>query len=333
MAALDSGTRAMDAASMATTDARVIERDSALPDAAAAVDAAAPDDGAVPGPNVDRGDPMLYALQFAADDADPEASESLGLQLAHLDTRVAPIGKLVVYLHGAGSAAPARCGSTEHGQMLAALGFHVLQPCYNSYYGVNVCGQDIGGCRLEAFEGVDHHAAIAITPPNAIEQRIVKALQYLQTTNPQGDWQHYLQADAPRWPLIIISGISHGASSAGLIAMHRRTDRAVMLSGPLDSGQAWLAGAPITPRDRFWGFSHTADDQHSGHLAAFERLALPGMPTDIQATASPYSQSQRLISSAATSDGHSSVQAGGSSPKNGSAYVFQPVWERMYRSP
>ena len=39
--------------------------------------------------------------------------------------------------------------------MLAGQGFHVFAPCYLSDYGVGSCGDDIGGCRLEAFEGVD----------------------------------------------------------------------------------------------------------------------------------------------------------------------------------
>jgi hypothetical protein len=312
-------------------------RDAGAQDATTAADGAAADaagaDAAASGPNVDRGDPRLSTFEFTADDADSEASESLGLQLAQLDTRVTPLGKLVVYLHGAGSAAPERCGATEHGQMLARLGFHVFQPCYNSYYGVGNCGQDIGGCRLEAFEGVDHHAFIAIAPADAIERRIVKALEHLQSLHPEGDWQFFVDGDAPRWSQIIISGISHGASSAGVIGFHRRVDRVVMLSGPLDTGQAWLESAPATPRNRFWGFSHTADDQHAGHLEAFETLGLTGVPTLVDDADAPYGGSHRLITSAATSDGHGSTQAGGSSPRAANEYLFEPAWRQLYLGP
>jgi len=58
---------------------------------------------------------------------------------------VAPVGKLVVYLHGAG--APATCGSPTHQQILAGMGFHTIGPCYVADYGVGNCGSDIGGCR------------------------------------------------------------------------------------------------------------------------------------------------------------------------------------------
>ncbi len=130
------------------------------------------------GPMVDQSDPQLYSFEFTADQADPEASEVLAPQLAYLDTQVTPVGKLVVYLHGAG--APMICGSKAHGQLLAGMGLHVFSPCYRSDYGVGNCGDDIGGCRLEAFEGKDHHDFIDISLANSAEQRIVKGLQYLQ---------------------------------------------------------------------------------------------------------------------------------------------------------
>jgi len=281
------------------------------------------------GPMVDVSDPKLWEFKFKADDADDAATLALGTQQAQLDTTVTPIGKLVVYLHGAG--APETCGSGAHGRELALMGFHVLQPCYVSDYGVANCGDDIGGCRLEAFEGVDHHAFIAITPPDSIETRVVKGLEYVQAMHPGGDWQHFIVDGKPRWSEIIISGISHGASSSGVIGMARAVDRAVMLSGPLDSNQAWLKGAPLTPIDRFFGFTHTGDDQHMGHLKSFGDMMLPGQPVVVDGAAPPYDGSHRLVTSAPTGDGHGSTQAGGASPKDPQdAYLFLPVWRTMY---
>jgi hypothetical protein len=286
--------------------------------------------GSDPGPNVDTSDPQLYTLNFKPDEADPAAKTRLGIQPAYLDTRVTPRGLLVVYLHGAGT--PGTCGSTAHEQQIASLGFHVLGPCYTSDYGVDNCGDDIEGCRLEAFDGQDHHPFITITPPESIETRISKGLVYLQSKNPQGDWKYYLDGDKPRWSKIVISGISHGASTAGVIGLHRLTDRVVMLSGPLDTDQAWLKKTPLTPKERFFGFSHTADPQHPGHLAAFESLGLPGKSTTVDGAMPPFGGTHRLETSAATSDGHSSVQAGGTSPKMGMEYVFTPVWTYLYTS-
>jgi len=284
-----------------------------------------------PGPNVDTVDPKLYEAKFSADAADPAAKAVLNTQLAYLDTTVASRGVLVVFLHGAGK--PGTCGSMEHNRMLAKLGFHVMSPCYISDYGVAGCGANIEGCRLEAFEGVDHHALIDIQPADSIETRVVKGLEYLQGQIPQGDWTYFLDGNKPKWSKIIISGISHGASSSAIIGLHRLVNGVVSLSGPLDSGQAWLGKTPLTPRERFYAFSHTTDTQHPGHLQSFEDMGLLGMPISVDSTAAPYENSHRLITSANTMDGHGSTQAGGVSPKDASgAYVFLPVWQAMYLS-
>lgn len=281
-----------------------------------------------PGPNVDTSEHKLYAFSFTADEADAEATERLGNQRAFLDTQVEPRGKLVVYLHGAGD--PGTCGSQAHGELLAGMGYHFFAPCYSSNYGVGNCGDDIEGCRLEAFEGVDHHDLVEITPPNSTETRVAKALAYLAAENPQGDWTYYLDGDAPRWNKIIVTGISHGASSSGVVGLHRLVHRSVMLSGPLDTNQAWLKKPPLTPIDRFYGFTHTGDEQHPGHLQAFEDMGLPGDPVTVDDEAAPYGGSHRLVSSAPTSNGHGSTEAGGASPEDGGEYLFLPVWQTMY---
>jgi len=215
--------------------------------------------------------------------------------------------------------------------VLAAMGFHVFMPCYVSDYGVANCGDDIGGCRLEAFEGVDHHPFIDIAPPDSVETRVARALQWLQAMHPGGDWRYYLDGESPRWDHIVVSGISHGASSSGLIGKHRDVARVVMLSGPLDSGQAWLTDPLLTPIDLYRGFTHTADQQHAGHLQSFEDLGVLGAPTSVDGAAPPYGGSHRLLTAEPTGDGHGSTQAGGSSPQDGGgAWVFLPVWQTMY---
>ncbi len=283
---------------------------------------------AATGPNVDVSMPQLYDFSFSADQADATATEALVPQHAYLDTRVAPLGTLVVYLHGAGT--QQNCGSTTMMQWLAAKGYHVFSPCYRADYGVGNCGDDIGGCRLEAFEGVDHHAEIDISRPNSAEGRVVAALAYLQEQHPGGDWEYFLGTGGPRWSEIIVAGISHGASSSGVIGMNRNVNRVVMLSGPLDSNQAWLQGTPVTPIDRFYGFTHTQDSQNPGHRNAFADMNLPGAITNVEDNAAPYGGSHRLESSFDLANGHSSTQAGGASPMNGAEWVYEPVWRALF---
>ena len=280
--------------------------------------------------NVDRSMPRRHDTTFTAKQADATATQSLGTQAAYLDTRVAPVGKLVVYLHGASDAALASCTNGEVANLLAPKGFHVFLPCYNSYYGVANCGADIGGCRKEAFEGKDDSAAITIAPPDAIEPRVIAALTYLSVQDPGGGWAYFLQNGQPYWPDIIIAGHSHGASSAGFIGTIRPADRVVMLSGPLDSNQAWLKAPPVTPINRFYGFTHTTDPQHPGHLVSFEDMMLPGAATSVDGAVAPYGGSHRLQTSLATTDGHGSTTPGGASPKVAGAYVYAPVWATMF---
>jgi hypothetical protein len=280
--------------------------------------------GGATGPVVDRTNPRLHHLQFPADDADPEAGQVLGNQHAYLDTRVAPTGKLVVYLHGAGTFA--NCGDGALGTLVAGWGFHWFGPCFLSNYGVENCGNDIEGCRLEALEGVDHHAFLQIEPPDSIERRVVRGLRHLEEVDPQGGWGFFVDGEQPRWSAIVITGHSHGASTSAVIGVHRLVARVVSLAGPNDPGQAWLSATPMTPRDRFYGFSHTGDGQHMGHLAAFEALGLPGTPTRVDGATPPYSGSHRLYSSASVSDAHGSVTSG-------NIAGFVDVWRYLYGAP
>lgn len=284
-----------------------------------------------PGPAVDTSDPQLYTTVFRPDQADPEAATVIGDQRAVLDTRVTPRGLLVVYLHGAGDPSGGTCGSAAHSELLAGMGFHVVDPCYESNYGVGNCGDDIEGCRLEAFEGIDHHPFIDVAPADGIEVRVARALGFAQAANPEGDWTYFLDGELPRWSKIVVSGISHGASTSGVIGLHREVRRVVMLSGPLDSGQAWLEKAPLTPIDAYFGFTAVSDEQHAGHLAAFEALGLPGAPTSVDGVAPPYGGSHRLLSSA-PGNSHGATQAGGGSPEVDGDWLYRPVWEHMYTS-
>jgi hypothetical protein len=296
-----------------------------IADAGPRLDAGAGSDA---GPFIDTSNPKLYELSFTAQTADARASIALGKQQAFLDTRVKLKNTLVVHLHGAG--AQTTCGSALHGRWLAAQGFHVLMPCYAADYGVANCGTNIGGCRLEAFDGTDRTPIVSIARPDSIEERLIQGLTYLARVNPQGDWAWFLNNGSPRWSAMVFSGISHGASSTGIVSKVRALRAAVMLSGPLDTNQPWLALPSLTPVERVFGFTHTLDPQHQGHLAAFETMGLLGQPTSVDGATPPYGNTHRLQTSAPTSDGHSSTEANGTSPKAGAQYVFEPVWRQMY---
>jgi hypothetical protein len=335
-----------DAGAAPIVDARASANDLAVapePDAAALADVAtvAPDAAiAGSGPNVDRSNAQLFALVFKANVPDPAATRLLGDEQAFLDTRATPLGTLVVHLHGSGE--KVTCGYTEHGKLLASFGFHVFMPCYDAAvsWSNSACGADVGDCRLEMLEGVDHSAKLAIDPPEAIEVRIAKALAYLAKMNPQGDWGYFLDGDKPRWSRMIISGQSFGATSAFLIGKHRQVVRAIALSGPLDGGAKWLKEPSLTPLDRMYSFSHVNDGQHPTHLASLAAMGVPGMPIEVEMSMPPYDMSHRLVGgmktyNGAMIDGHNSTEARIQSPLDMATgkYVYEPVWRYMYGVP
>lgn len=277
--------------------------------------------GSGTGPVVDRSNPRLHQSEFTPDEADADAERALGTQFAYLDTRAEPKDKLVIYLHGAGDFTS--CGNGALGTLVASWGYHWFGPCYLSNYGVDNCGDDIEGCRLEALEGADHHPFLEIERPDSIEERIVRGLQHLAEINPEGDWSYFVDGDAPRWSDIVVTGHSHGASTSGVIGVHHEVFRVVMLAGPYDPEQAWLSSTPLTPAERFFGLSHTGDSQHSGHLAAWAALALPGTPTRGDGAEAPYANSHRLYTSISSGDAHGSVTSG-------NIDELVPVWRYLY---
>ena len=292
------------------------------------------------GPNVDLTDPQLYELTTTPDALDPDADDLLANEYGYLDTRVTPIGKLVVYLSGANGTPD----STKTMQkQLASYGFHVISPHYaNDYDIVGTCGTDaacFGDARLEAIEGVDHTPLIDISRANSMEERAARMLAHFEEVNPEGDWSYFLSGDLPRWNHIVVAGISHGASSAGVVGKARAVSRVIMLSGPLDQpgghSADWQGSASQTPAEAFFALSHTADPQHPGHLRSFTSMGLDafGPSTSIDGANPPYGGSHELETSAAATDGHSSTQAGGASPKNGEDYVFDPAWRYLFGVP
>jgi hypothetical protein len=292
------------------------------------------------GPKIDASVPALHFRTIrpdAVDSSEAPADDFLENQFAALDTRAERMqGRLVVFLAGATS--PPDRTMTEY---LASLGFHVLAPHYSNAYGIpTICPENpdpdchrLG--RQEAFEGTDLSPFIKISRGNSIEERVTRMLEFLATDMPEGDWGFFLDGDLPRWDRITISGTSHGASTSGLIGMIRKTERVVMLSGPSDNIQgqpaAWTRRTPLTPIARFFGFSHTADQQLPDHLRDFEAMRLIGTPSSVDGAQAPFAGSHRLTTSAESTDGHSSTKAGTSSPLNADGtFAFDPVWRFLY---
>jgi hypothetical protein len=231
-----------------------------------------------------------------------------------------------VNLGGAGKVSADTSGVAE---FAVKRGFHVFAPAYDTNFNIVINDADYyGDARREEFDGMDHTSRYAardaqpseqlgLSPPDGVERRVQRGVAYLAERFPEEGWRHFLAADGSlRWSDVILTGTSHGASSAARFAMLVAVSRVLSFSGPrdntcLDSTCAepsavvatWFSEVPATSIDRFYALTGVKDPQHVQHLVAFERLHYLGAVTEVDGAAAPYDDSHRLQS---TSGAHSS---------------------------
>ncbi len=302
----------------------------------------------------DEPTPQRYQLRARASELDPEArphpeinfvferdGKPQDLQNASVDTRVAPRGKLMIWLMGHNDALF---------QRVNGYGIHAIQISYaNKWFGI-LCqpkpkdAQARGNIRLEAATGEDFSDEIDIPKPDGMMERSRQFLLWLAAENPAGNWQQFLTSDgqAVRWDKVIIAGSSHGSTTAARFAKQTRVDRVVMLCGPRDQDQDWQALPSATPENRYFGFSHVLDGGWTGnhYCRSWELLGMHrfGEIVDVDQADPPYANSRRLISAADVNGdanrAHSAVTPGRASPKTDAGeYLFEPVWEYLFTHP
>ena len=141
---------------------------------------------------------------------------------------------------------------------------------------------------------------------------------------------------------MIISGASHGATSAARFAVHQRVDRVVMFCGPRDQLETWQGFPSATPANRFFGFSHVLDTGWTGdhYCRSWQMLGLHafGPITDVDAAPAPFGNSRRLITKfdvkGDAKRAHSSVQPGNAAGKNAQGeFLHEAVWKYLFTHP
>lgn len=292
--------------------------------------------------------PVLVEQAFRPESLDPRADRWLQDELAYPPAGGARAGKLVVYLVGANNKP---VGGREMGRALARMGFHVVLPMYANDYDIRgLCAPARdpdpdchGKLRLEAFEGIDHSPHIQVTVANSAERRVTVLLEELRRRAPGDEWAVYLDGSRPRWSSIVIGGHSHGASSAGLIGKVRQVDRVVMLSGPFDNRDgapaAWTNRPPLTPLDRYFAFSHVAEEQHRQHLEDWRAMGLggSGAPVTVDGIAPPYGGSHQLVTALPPPEGktpHGVTAIGASSPRDDQGrYRLEATFQYLFGRP
>ena len=177
-----------------------------------------------------------------------------------------------------------------------------------------------------------------------MRERAFQFVKHLAKTHPQGKWEQFIAADGAGldWAKVIISGASHGATSAARFAVHQRVDRVVMFCGPRDQLETWQGFPSATPANRFFGFSHVLDTGWTGdhYCRSWQMLGLHafGPITDVDAAPAPFGNSRRLITKfdvkGDAKRAHSSVQPGNAAGKNAQGeFLHEAVWTYLFTHP
>jgi hypothetical protein len=200
------------------------------------------------------------------------------------------------------------------------------------------------GLRLEAATGEDHTKLIDIPKPDGLMERSYQFVKYLDQKHPEGNWKQFLSRDGKGidWEKVILSGASHGSTTAARLAKEIKVARVVMFSGPRDQTEKWQSLRSATPPERFFGFTHTLDDGWKNHHYCRSWLVLGlhhfGPIVNVDEARPPYSNTRRLITSADVGNNpdraHGASAPGGSSPKGkNSAYLYEDVWKYLFTHP
>lgn len=299
--------------------------------------------------------PQRYDLSARASEIDSRAKEhpEIGfvfnddkgkpkdLQHAVVDTRVPSRGKLVIWLMG-----------HNHGlfERISGHGLHGIQLHYANGWFSKVSkvalndGTSLGKIRLEAATGEDHSPLVDIPKSDGMKERSLQFVKWLVKENPQGKWDQFLTADKNdlQWDKVILSGISHGSTTAARFAKHQKVDRVVMFSGPRDQLESWHGFPSATPENRYFGFTHILDGGWTGdhYCRSWQMLGLAkfGPIVNVDKVASPYGNTRRLITDSDVGKdanrAHSGVVPGGAAVKDANGnYVHEAVWRYVFTHP
>ncbi|MCW1915640.1 hypothetical protein OJ996_18790 [Luteolibacter sp. GHJ8] len=299
--------------------------------------------------------PKRYDLQARASAIDPQAKEHpeisfaftkdgkpADLQHACVDTRVPDQGKLVIWLMGHNQGLFERVSSYG----LHAIQVHYANGWFSQLYSGAPPADDLylSKIRLEAATGEDLSDKVSIPKPDSIMGRSVAFVKWLDRENPQGGWKQFLTEDGKdlRWEKVILSGISHGSTTAARMAKQVKVDRVVMFSGPRDQYEAWQSLPSATPGKRFFAFTHVLDDgwENDHYCRSWQMLKLQdyGPLVNVENTPPPFGNSRRLISDADVKGdakrAHSGVVPGGQAPKDEKGkYLHEEVWRYLFTHP
>jgi hypothetical protein len=186
-------------------------------------------------------------------------------QIASVDTSKPLMKKLCVVLTGIGTGPGQGIGFWA-----VTKGYHVFQVGYANAISMAPQGDTNpdtpGNTRMNQFDGKGRMPAnTQTTRADSIEGRLLKAIEYLKTADPGGDWGWYLNQDGSmRWSDGCFIGYSYGATHLAVIAQYVRLGLGVSTSGPQAEGHlnaTWITMPnKATPPERLFAINGSLDN-------------------------------------------------------------------------
>lgn len=229
---------------------------------------------------------------------------------------------------------------------LANQGFHCMQIHYAREWFKALSTQAqgdpefLGNIRLEAATGHDFSPAVAIPVADSIMERARQFLIWLARQQPDEHWQQFLDPQQQvRWDRVVLSGISHGATTAARFAKHQAVARVVLFAGPRDQEETWQRLPSATPIERIFAFSHVLDGGWTQHHydRSWQLMGLTqfGAPVVVEDSSPPYAGSHCLLSHADVQNqaerAHAAIIPGSKAIKKpDGSDLHVPVWDYLF---
>lgn len=261
--------------------------------------------------------------------------------------------QLLLWLTGTGGQGHDAQGLSK---LAAELGYHVITLMFPNDLPATACARDSNpkgfeDLRMAIIQGghatyQDGRKELTITRTESIENRLIKALQFLRQKRPRENWAQFLKADGTlQWEAIAVAGQSQGGGHAALIGIKHRVARVLCFGAPKDYNQklnapaAWYGQESATPKDRFFAFNHHQDpkgctpEQLLRNLKALG-LAASAPPAEVDSETLPFHHARILYTSypavtITSVDSEGAKTAHGSAINTKNADRWKQVWTYM----
>ncbi|GAB0156323.1 hypothetical protein CHRYSEOSP005_15870 [Chryseobacterium sp. Alg-005] len=244
--------------------------------------------------------------------------------------------KILLWLTGTGGTTKRVPGpfintALESGYKAIALSFistpGVSQVCIGKTLDSNPdCASQFRRMRVYGAPGF---SLIPDKPHDAIVPRLIKLLQDLSKSDPQGNWTEYLKNGKPDWNKIAVAGQSQGGGMGEFIAQNDSIDRVISFSGGWDYSDSkvkkianWYFKKNKTPKEKWYATYHV-DEVASKSLA--EICNALGIPKD-----HIFALDEKIDSSVKNPEAKQKPNP--YHTQGISNIVYKPIWQKMLGS-